>query len=138
MTGAKAANVDVKTLMFRPEGLLAEMPFTNVPGHIPCGLERFGQRGLGERKFVNIRGGEESADGAAADVIGDTDARGIFAGFDGSAGGGTDGASRICVGEVHRLAGKAIDVGGFIEGGTSVMEVAPSHVVDENQDDIGM
>jgi hypothetical protein len=54
------------------------------------------------------------------------------------AGGGAGGGGGVGVGELHALAGKAVDVGGADAGGTVATQVADAQVVGYQVDDVGL
>ena len=65
-------------------------------------------------------------------------ARGIFAGQDGCARGRANRAGRIRLREFHPLASQAIDIWRAIELAAKASCICPAHVIDEDEDDIGM
>ena len=61
----------------------------------------------------------------------------VASGLYGGPGGGTYGASGVTIGEAHAFLGQAVNVGGFVKVGTLAGQVHPTHVVDEDQNDVG-
>ena len=157
LTVIAAAPVFVVTLPGgKPRGV-PEMPLPNITTLVAAGLE-----GLRDGDFlvlhpVGIGGAEEravlaadilgrilggSADPApleaGTDPVGHSDPVWIAAGLQGGAGRGTDGAGGVAVGEAEALGGEAVDGGGLVVVASLAGEIHPAHVVDQDDNHIGM
>ena len=126
----RAANVDLKAVVFGQVAVAAQMPLADVPRLIATLVERAGQRVLLRRQLLEIRHIDELATrrvdvSVHVDPVGDADGGWILAGEDAGAGRRADRAGRVRVGKAHALAGEAVDVGRFVEG-TAVADEGPS------------
>ena len=121
-------------------GVHAEVPLADVAGGVAGffhlfrhsdGIERQGHGGL----RVN-----DALEGApvAGDVGGDADTGLILSGLNGAAGGGADGSGGVSVGEAHSLAGELVEARRIDEVVAVTAEVAPAHVIDKDEDDVGL
>ena len=138
----RAANVDLKAVVFGQVPVAAQVPFADVPRLIATLVESAGQRVLLRRQLLEIRHIDELTTrwvGAPmhVDPVGDADGGWVLAGEDAGAGRRTDRAGRVRVGKAHALAGEAVDVGRFVEGTAVADEILPAHIVDEDEDDVG-
>ncbi len=64
-------------------------------------------------------------------------ARRVLAGEDACPRWRADRASRVGVGEAHALRREPVDVRRLVERAAEAAQVAPAHVVDENEDEVG-
>lgn len=148
-----AVEGDVEALLLRPVGLgQAQVPLADVRGAIACGFEGFCQRDLGgfqevfafgkQHRRIGGRGfWEEDMTGwlrwLMAGRAGDAVAGGVLTGQNGSPGRRAKWL-RVGVGEAHSARGEAIDVRGLVVFGAVDAGVHPAHVIDEEEDDVGL
>lgn len=116
--------------------LSAHVPFTEVSGGVAAFLEGAGEGGgLGVEPLGHAALLVEFAVG---EVGGDAPALWVVSGGDGDAGGGADGGVDVELFEAEAFFGEAVDVFGFGVFVAEAGEVAPAHVVDEDEDDVGL
>ena len=138
----RAADVDLKAVVFGQMPVAAQVPLAYVPGLVAALVKGAGQRVLLRRQLLEIRHIDELATRWVdvpmyIDPVGDADGGWVLAGEDAGAGRRADRAGRVRVGKAHALAGEAVDVGRLVEGTAVADEVLPAHVVDEDKDDVG-
>jgi len=119
-----AGDVEVKSMFVRPGGASAEMPLADMPGRVAALFQRGGERELTHRQRMEIGHIAKFADAVTADVLGDADAGGIFAGQDAGARRRADRTRCIAVGEAHPLRGETFEVRRFVERTPVTLEVA--------------
>ena len=73
----------------------------------------------------------------AGDEIGDADVRGVLTRDDAGARGRTDRAGGVRIGEAHAFGREAIGVGRIVESVAVASEIGPTHVVDQNEYEVG-
>jgi len=117
----------------------AEVPLAYRGGGVAGGLERLGDNGFVEREAEREFGLEELGVGqhVAGQVLGDAGAGGPASGEDGAAGGRAVGGGGVSVSEAHAVGGEAVDVGGLVIGVAVGADVGVTHVVEQEEDDVG-
>ena len=88
--------------------------------------------------WVFGRGADAAPLEARADPVSYSYPVGVSAGLKSCAGGGTYGAGRVAVGEAHAFRGEAVDRRGAVVVTPLAGQVHPPHVVDKDDNDIGM
>jgi len=115
------------------------VPFADVTRRVAVGFEDLSDRRFLQRQMLlpirDFQFGERTL--GAGDPIGDVQTRRIFAGHHRCPRRRTDGAGRVAVCQPHAAGGEAIDVGRFIELAAVARQIGPTHVIDENQNDVG-
>ena len=115
------------------------MPFADRGGAITGGLQRLCDGDFFERKLLLGYRREQLGVGKMVrpgQEVGDAEARGILAGHDAGARRRTDRTSRVRIGESHALRRQFVDVGSLEKLAAVIADVAPPHVVDEDEDEI--
>lgn len=136
----RPADVEIEAVVLWVIGSIAQMPLANVCGEVSgvvkdlgngdFGLGQIGNRVRGKKRAIqDIVGGGLSPDGHV-------EFGGGLSGHDGGPGGGADGRSSVGVGEFHAAGDEAVDVGGFVEIAAVASGAGPTHVVDEEHDDV--
>ena len=108
------------------------MPLTDAGGRIAGGFELFGEGDLFEGQELLPIGDLELGLRAvvAGDPVGDVESGWVFAGQESGAGGGTDRAGRITVGEADAVLGELVDMRRLVELAAVAGEVGLAHVID--------
>ena len=137
-----AADVDVKTLVSWPMALVSEMPFAGEKSLVTVALERFGERHFLVRKVGAISGSDEriagGLDGLPGNPIGDVHPHRMAAGQNTRARGAANGTRRVTLREPHPARGEPVDVGRLVKLAAIGANVRPAHVVDEEEDEVGL
>jgi hypothetical protein len=139
--GLVAGDVHVEPLQRRLEPGPAEVPLADHPGGVAALLERLRERDLVEREFVRDRRPLEALIGhilAARNPVGDPAALRVLPREDADAGGRAHRARRIEVGEPQPVLRHLVDVRGLVERAAVAPEVALAHVVDDDEDNVGL
>ncbi|OQB91341.1 MAG: hypothetical protein BWX84_01438 [Verrucomicrobia bacterium ADurb.Bin118] len=138
MAAVIAADVHIKAVVFRVKLRAAQMPFANARGDV-SGLPESVPQGAFLPRQVHgpIRHAQPGVrPHMALDPIRDVQPRGIFAGQERRARGGTDGAGGVGLGEAHALPRQLINMRGGIKGGSLAAQVRPSEIIHKNKDEI--
>jgi hypothetical protein len=113
------------------------VPLAEKRGRVAVLLQRFGQRDLFERQVVEHPGREHFLRPAVAgDPVGDAGPRGVLPGQQARPRRRADVARGVGTGEFHPLSRQAVEVGRLVERASVAAEVAPAHVVDEDDDEV--
>ena len=138
----RAADVDLEAVVFGQVSRAAQMPLADVPGLVATPVERPRQRVFLLRQMLEIGHVDDPAAGRVqvpvrVDPVGDADRGWVLAGEDAGAGRRTDRAGGVGVAKAHALCGQPVDIGRLVKGAAVADQIPPTHIVDENKDDIG-
>ena len=134
---------DGRKIVALPIGLklrpIAEMPFPNIPRGIAGRLQCFGHRDRIERQRHGGPGSNHTFKGSPmpGDMCRDANASLILAGLQGATCWRADGSSSVEIGEPHSFGRQLVDVRRINEIIAVTTNILPSHIVNENQDDVG-
>ena len=129
-------------MMLRIIGASAEMPLADVPCCIAHFLQTGSQAFFFQGQVIYIRCLDETpvarmCAGGEGNEIGDANSCGILTGKDARARRRADRACGVGIREPHSRGCQSVNVGRLVERAAVASQVAPFHVVDEDEDDVG-
>src|SRR5213082_2622747 len=140
MTDIAARDVEVKTLVLRIKLRAAKVPLADGSRGVTEWLEGFGQGDFFQGELL-LPGRQAEAAVAgrrlAGNPIRDVQPRGIFSRHNGRARRRADSTRSIGLGESHACGRKPIYVWRAIKLAAKASAVCPTHVIDQNENNIG-
>ena len=117
-------------------GALALVPLANESGGVSGGFEVIGEGVLGDGEALQVLAGGVGV-AAFVEIALVAKAPWIATGENAGSGRGANGGGDVALGAKDAALGEAVDVGSLDGGGAGATQVAISHVVGENHEDVG-
>ena len=117
----------------------AEVPLAEDRRAVAVFLEGFGERHFLQRQGRQLLGAQQPFEGmlpSARQPVRQAQPCRVLAGQQRGPRGRTDVRRRVRIGEAHALLGEGVDVGRVVERAAEDADVTPSHVVDQEEDDV--
>ena len=130
-------DVDVKSLELRIVRFSTQMPLAYITRHVPNRLKRVTESDLLQRKLADVFCLEQLAFLLSADPVREVQAGGVLAGHDARSCGRADGAGRVELRKPGALRSEPIDVRSLIKHAAVHTGIDPTHVVDDDEHDVG-
>ena len=136
-----AANVDVKTLIFRPMSLTTEMPLAGEESLVTVRLQLLGNGHLLKCEVVSILRMKQLIVGVIAlawDPVRDVHSHRMPPSHDATAGGAANWTRCVALREPHARGGKFVDMRRFMKFASVGADIRPAHVVHEEEQEVGL